>query len=251
MIRNTISFASWEHDKNVMKIMRIFQIGLAILSAFPSAFGQPNTFCRMYRPGSILYVYSQEGLSLRIAPNPKSKLIQVVPFGEAVKVTPNTKPAEPFTVSNIQGTWVKVRHNEKEGFLFDGLLSRFPPLNLANKDSIDLQNYLRTQFRVKSEANTPPDQYKYTVYVKINFENGISYLGESVEGTSSIRIIFPISVITFQEVFLMARLSYADFFASNNCDYHEDKMSCNQGSNSTLSLYRTDTNYIMNFVQAN
>ncbi len=205
---------------------------------------QSNKFTKVYSPGSNLYVYSEGGLSIREKPDAKAMLISVVKFGEKVEVLPDQGTRVSFTSTAVPGTWVKVKQGDKQGYMFDGFLSRFAPMPVSDGDPSHFQNYLKLQFKIKSENNTPPEKEKYYAYQKMTFENGVDYSWVGTEGGSSIDTTFPTVAFTFQEVFLLARLVYPEFFpTAAPCAYKEDSMDCNVDENTSLTIIKKGTNY--------
>ena len=108
-----------------------------------------SKFSQVYKPGSTLFVSSVAGMSLRTKPSTQGEVLAVVKFGEQVMVLADANPRVSFVSTDVPGTWVKVKAGDKEGYIFDGFLSRYPPMLVSN----DFQQYLKEQFTVKSETD--------------------------------------------------------------------------------------------------
>ena len=96
-----------------------------------------NAYCiNNYKQGDELVVWAKSGLNLREEPNIQSKVITKIVLGETVvtqegKKSKNIKIIDKQTLADGQsftmtlwGSWVKVKFNDYEGFLFDAYLSK-------------------------------------------------------------------------------------------------------------------------------
>ncbi len=88
-----------------------------------------------------LYVHAPSGLVLRKTPSKNGKKIASVPRdGRLLKVLEPADPGNRFTAEKIgsfelSGGWVKVKTTRgEEGWLFEGYLSRYPPLLEKSND---------------------------------------------------------------------------------------------------------------------
>jgi len=196
-----------------------------------------KSFSDLYKPGDKLYVYSREGLSLREEADPKGKLILVASYGDEVTVVADSKPRIAFTSSNIPGAWVKVKYHDLSGYLFNGFLSRLKPMPVTTPDTEleAFKMYLKDQFKLQKETKTPPASM-YVEYDKLELANGVSYEHKIYEGGASITTKFPVTSFTFQEVFLLARIAYPEFFTEKKCDYKVDQMECELNESTSLAL---------------
>jgi Bacterial SH3 domain len=191
---------------------------------------QVKRLASVYHPGSRLYVSVYAGLSLRDTPSTAGKVLTVVKYGEPVTVVADgTKPV-PITNSGIPGQWVKVKYGELTGYQFDGFLSRFATMeqHLDVRSYSLFQEYLKTQFKVESYNLTEQDTTGAGEYLEeCKFVNGIAYKRNGVEYAYTF-ISFPASVITFQEVYFMARGAYPTVFygKDSKCDYNEGNIKC-------------------------
>ena len=96
-----------------------------------------NAYCiNNYKQGDELVVWAKSGLNLREEPNIQSKVISKIVLGETVVVQEGKKiqdlniidkqtlaDGQSFTMT-LRGSWVKVKFNDNEGFLFDAYLSK-------------------------------------------------------------------------------------------------------------------------------
>jgi hypothetical protein len=155
-----------------------------------------NSFSDSYKPGDKLYVYTRDGLSLREQADPKGKLMEVVANGDEVTVQPDSNPRITFTSSNIPGAWVKVKRQDKTGYMFNGFLSRLKPIKNSTTERYreDLSNYLKQEFKSVKESKTTLDS-TIRDYNKIELGNGATYEAKDYEGGSTIVVRFPIRVV--------------------------------------------------------
>ncbi|NPV01963.1 MAG: SH3 domain-containing protein [Brevinematales bacterium] len=87
-----------------------------------------------YSAGDTLYVLSQNGVNLRESPSLDGTKVTNVPHGCKVTILENPLPANMWTTDKISGYWVKVEAMGKTGWLFDGFLSLYAPVNLKTPD---------------------------------------------------------------------------------------------------------------------
>ena len=114
---------------------------LKFLTAFFSAILLPFFVYSVgpYKAGDQLTVHAVSGLVLRETASPSGKKIRTLEYGTTVTVLADGLKKTPHSVEltkgySIKGYWVKVRSGEgKEGFVFDGYLSRYKiPASLPN-----------------------------------------------------------------------------------------------------------------------
>jgi uncharacterized protein YraI len=70
---------------------------------------------------NTLYVNASKGLNLRMEPKPNGKVLTIIPNGEKVLVVEVKN--EKITINNISGSWVKIKWNNLNGWVFNGFLS--------------------------------------------------------------------------------------------------------------------------------
>ena len=229
-----------------MRILQnIVSIGLCLLAVCGMK-AQTIAFSNTYKPGATLYVSTASGIVLRAKADPAGTQIEVLPYGREVVVQPNASPSVAFTNNNIKGVWVKVKAGDKEGFVFDGYLSRYIPIELPKKGrGVELSDYLRANFKTKSESNKGDDS-SAVEYLKIIFQNGIVYESKLSEGGYTETTRIPVSVYTFQEVYLLARVRYDYILATPRCAYKEDLMTCdNEEELSVVTIEKSGLYYIV------
>lgn len=232
-------------------MIRVTTSLLLLLSGFSllSQDGLTSEFSNVCKAGSTLYVYTRSGLILRSKPDINGAAIGKAGYGSKVVVVADAGQRVAFKNGNIQGEWVKVKWGDKEGYIFSGYLSRWPAM------TIDLASYLKQIFLVKSETTEAPDTVLVFLYEKITFQNGSIYLSKTGDGGSSVRVTFPAFTMTFQEMYLLARIANSEFFlAPAKCDYNENGMNCEVGEEvsnghmfpaSGLFLTKEDGNCVM------
>lgn len=101
-------------------------LGILFLGNICSLQSKPTVF---YKPGDQLYVLAKSGLNLRDKPSKNGRFLQIIPFGSTTLVRQITN--KEYQVEGISGYWVKVIADDREGYLFDGYLSSYPPPILA------------------------------------------------------------------------------------------------------------------------
>lgn len=147
--------------------MKIKIIILAILFAGSSLFSQDVN--------STLYVNASKGLNLRTTPVLSGKVISIIPNGEKVVIVEVKN--EKLTINNTTGKWVKVKWNNKNGWVFSGFLT-------TDNDSSSLLQHIKDNAPkmssnleiVKAETAKIIDSYQgyYTVtYVTEYPENSM------------------------------------------------------------------------------
>jgi len=117
----------------------------------------------------VSYVYAQSGLNLRSAPETNGQVIKVIPFGDKVEILELTDKQQ--QIEWIDGLWVKVRHGEQEGYLFEGFLSSLPLPSVIDgtttRDDLDLTypliNWADLNFDQVQSADTLEADKSYTL----------------------------------------------------------------------------------------
>ena len=140
-----------------------------------------------YQPGDTLYACAFHSLNLREKPAPGARKIGALAYGAAVVALDSIRQRR-FSVEetngfSIHGYWSKVRCGQQEGWVFDGYLSKYPPLRQIKEDGNWTESFvrygtrtfgLRSQQRLALDADTPTrDTQNYRdVY---RFKNGAVY----------------------------------------------------------------------------
>jgi Bacterial SH3 domain len=241
------------HENLNRQIMKHIVVYALLMLASP-AFGQSSKseFYRSYKAGSTLFVCASGGLNLREKPDLTGKALMRIGFGEMVTVLADTNPVVAITSESIEGEWVKVRWKGKDGYMFNGFLSRYAAMQSDGPSPQNLIAYLKKIFPLKSETTQPTDDRAYNVYQKITFQNGVEFLWEAPEGGSGVYVSFPLKEITFQEMYLLARAAYPEFFVPNvRCDYQEGDMDCTENAyGANLQLKKINEKYLMSWGHA-
>ncbi|MBS1506450.1 MAG: SH3 domain-containing protein [Bacteroidetes bacterium] len=218
---------------------------LILVPAF--LFGQ-NSFSDSYKPGDKLYVYSRDGLSLREQADPKGKLISVLAYGTEVIVQADSKPKVSFNNSNIPGAWVKVKSGNATGYMFNGFLTRFKamPLTTPEKSSEEFRSFLIKEFKLSKETKTSPDKI-YVEFNKLDLANGVTHEYRLYEGGTSTLTSFPSKSFTMQEVFLLSKIAYPEFFTQKNCDFKADHIECSLDDMTSLDIKKEGSFIVLTF----
>lgn len=173
---------------------------------------QSTTAQTFFRPADTLYVWAKSGLNMREFPVRDSKKIKSIPFSEKVvaigydgggsfsqliseketlfKDTPSPVKAPAFS---LIGLWLKVKHGNDEGYVFDAYLSSLPLPKLEMQTQVMRESGKALEFiRLKEK----PQEYlarvfgqsKVTVINKtenpestttlVQYKNGASYRKE-------------------------------------------------------------------------
>lgn len=166
-----------------------------------------------------LFVWAKSGLNLRTGRSIDSSKIKTVPYGEVVVVVKDSLKKIWFSSIEVpakydsllrtdlpefklEGSWLKVTHEQDTGYLFDGYLSSLPAIRIDKKSgqTEKFSLYLEREFIFFHESQKG-DLYKYEfpvinrrIYNKLIIED---YADEKWGGGST--MLFDISI---QEAFL-------------------------------------------------
>jgi hypothetical protein len=175
-----------------------------------------NTYAAdSFKNGEQLNVWNKEGLPLKQQPGVSGKNLLVIPYGQSVTLINDAKPSLPGTIKinfyggiyKLKGNWVKVAYKGKQGYVFDGYLSKMPPLikpkyNLFESE----QDYLKRNYgiaRVK-HIKGKDDLQKNTIYYK----NGNVSIETIFDGCFDIELY--LKNITYQDAVLLLQATYSD-----------------------------------------
>ncbi len=201
--------------------------------------GDPS---QRYKAGDKLTAFALNGLTLRDKPDQKGAKLGNVPLGAIVTVTAEDIFKVPFEVTEkdnikLKGYWVKINTNNKEGYVFDGFLSRLPV-----PDKYEEVTYLSKWSKKISTSTTPPPKKadqdaNIFEYDLTTFENGSTYEMRGYEGGVTTTITIPSSLITFEEAYLLGKAFYPP---------------TNDGSDeyTALEIKQEGKNYIIQFAVA-
>lgn len=179
-----------------------------------------------YAEGDTLFVWAKSGLVLRTAPDFKAEKMITLPYGTEVKthfhkyrdkniaeievavVQPYRHEGKDYPGYKIPGMWVQVTAKGKTGYVFDGYLSRYPPI-LAGKGS-NREYWDDYLLRAFGESCTSKDTSKHRHVPKYDivfYKNGASRQARSVgDGLSSHTYMLP--ELSLEEGFLLANYFY-------------------------------------------
>jgi hypothetical protein len=120
-----------------------------------------------YMINDTLFVWANNGLSIRDTTSIEGRRIGIIPYGQKLKVLEskfdgyhediitiypekkeqNGNEIKSYSRIELQGSWVKIKYGEIIGFVFDGYLSKYdaPSIN-AKEVHENLDNYLERVF---------------------------------------------------------------------------------------------------------
>lgn len=122
-------------------------------------------------------VIAFSGVKIRTAPQQDAPLVGVVDFGEQLVVIDTVQGTQ--MIEWVEGNWVKVKFEGREGYVFNGFLTNLPvPMEeyeLTSRDAdatYPLISWTENNFKVIASPDTLQGEnyIKYTQY----FENGIT-----------------------------------------------------------------------------
>ena len=196
--------------KSIFMTIKFLPLAIALLFCQSFAFG-----IGIYNPGDELFVQAGSGLLMRKTPDPKGERVQTLNHGDAVKVLKADFKKKPHSVEEfkgfiIKGFWVKVSTaNGKEGYVFDGYLSKNrAPITIiddSNSGNSVAELYLMSNSGKKGErVNLPKSETRYERYKQL-FKNGSEAEMDFGEGGSSQKITFQ-KGITMEEAYLIGKV---------------------------------------------
>ncbi len=86
--------------------------------------------------GTLLNVSAESGLKMRSTPGLDGKLLQVIPFGETVKVI-NSSSEVDEQIEWVAGKWIEVEYDGLSGYVFDGFLNRLATPTYDYEHTVD------------------------------------------------------------------------------------------------------------------
>lgn len=113
--------------------------------------------------GEFYTVIARSGLSLREAPDPGSKRLDVIPFNTQVSDHPDKHETVLDTIDGHIGYWLRVQYQQTSGYVFSAYLKYgylFDPL--VEQDSMDFMIYMPGQ-RIEA-LKYRPDYHWYALY---------------------------------------------------------------------------------------
>ena len=114
--------------------------------------------------GDTLYVIHPNGLIARALGDLNANAMGQVQFGEAVTYAYDPHPKQFQTIDGLRGVWLSVRYQNKQGYLFDLYLSRYP--QTAEKRAVETFRVV-----VSSKNDNSYSVYTLTRYLSGGFLN--------------------------------------------------------------------------------
>jgi hypothetical protein len=194
----------------------------------PAASGTTSTpETGRYKAGDKLNVLAVSGLTLRDKPDIKGAKVAAVPYAASVTVLAedlfkNAYQSTEMKGFDIKGNWVKVQVNGKEGYLFDGFLSKIaaPKLN----DDASYTTYLgQISKMTKCDKKKPKGEENLYDYESCSYENGATFLSKGYEGGAFSKIFLPSAIASFEEAYLIAKALEGKNNPVNLCKYDASK----------------------------
>ncbi|MBN8823244.1 MULTISPECIES: hypothetical protein [unclassified Spirosoma] len=170
-----------------------------------------------FQVNDIVYVHASNSLTLRKTASKDGVKIASVPAnGAALTVVSLPEPGSSYTAETIgsfavKGGWVAVKTRDgQQGYLFDGYLSRYKPLQRDKMDgSVSLMDaFYRTISPVKGKRTTLPatngtiERYQYL------YADGARFEEQYYEGGATQLLELPKEKFTMQEVLVLFRTAW-------------------------------------------
>ncbi len=179
-----------------------------------------------FKDGETLNVWATWGLNMRDKPDAKATKLAAIPYGAKVVVQPNIGIKIPFEVEEfkgftVKGLWLLVKYGDKEGFVFDGFLSRLPAPIPTEQDlaeatylhqqigevgqKYEVKIWIRDEMLDTSRFVRPNEKYKEEDIqsYKQKYKQGILYSYFQGEGGSS--SVLELSNCTLYEAYLIVK----------------------------------------------
>jgi len=174
-----------------------------------------------YQPGDTLYVWAASGLVLRKAPSLDGAKLKSIPYGvllvalnysgekvtEVEAVPAYSSRGEKYPPLKLRGDFALVAFEGDTGYVFNGYLSKLPPLLLfpnsqPNRPPVfeSLEAWGKRNFGIAAKIERGKMVYGFPYSCKTIFRNGI-IVDTWTEKDSEGRTILP--DISFEEAFLM------------------------------------------------
>lgn len=163
--------------------------------------------------GSKVYVHAVNGLVLRQTPAPDGAKLGNVPFdGSPLEVLVSPDPANVYVAETlgpyeVKGGWVKVRTAQnKEGYLFEGYLSRYAPLIKEPEGTLtNIEAFYQTVSAPKGKPQTLPAQNGSMEGSRQLYADGAMYELEFYEGGVTHNLYLPSGGFTLPEALVIFR----------------------------------------------
>lgn len=193
---------------------------LLIIASLLLTMAQPVSAIINYVPGDTLYVWAFSGLSLREQPDLNSSRLAVLPYGTvlvaqnysqdkqtSVTAVPSYKDGETMYPAVVfHGDFAMVSYNGVTGYLFDGYLSKSPPLKYSihsgnsRPEFEPVVDWATRNFGLLKESKNGTFVHGYTYYTTQIFGNGMVQ-DMRAEKSGWTRLILP--DFSMEEAFLL------------------------------------------------
>ncbi|MBD2701193.1 SH3 domain-containing protein [Spirosoma sp. BT702] len=198
------------------KLVLIFSVLLRILF-LPEYPATPNATLPADKPlqaSDIVYVHAPNGLTLRKTAAKDGAKVALVPFdGSPLTVLSPPEPGVLYTAETIgafavKGGWVNVKTKTgQEGYLFEGYLSRYKPLNTEKIDGevSMIDAFYRTISPVKGKRTTLPKKEGTIERYQYVYTDGARFEEQQYEGGITQFLELPKEKFTMPEVLVLFR----------------------------------------------
>ena len=104
---------------------------------------------RNYKKGDQVFILAPSGLNIRNLPSLSGEKIGKALFKDKVEVIGYGESPQAFSYTGIDGHWLEIDYNGLEGYVFDGLVSRFPISGV--KEDIFIPQFIGNNFVAMDE----------------------------------------------------------------------------------------------------
>lgn len=154
-------------------------------------------FANPFQEGDTPFVVAYSGLNLRASPTGYGEVLDVIDFGEQVRIVEGELLESSSTkIGWVEGNWVKVEYDGYIGFVFDGFLNPMPlPIHSFEMCIEDmaliypLESYMDYRFFSSTTPDTIVDN-DYASVTKFYFE-GYELRKENKEGFFKLTATIP------------------------------------------------------------
>jgi hypothetical protein len=168
-----------------------------------------------FKIGDKANVWNTEGLALKQQAGVTSKNILVIPYGQSVTIINDARPSSPGSekidfyggIYKLKGSWVKVAYKGRQGYVFDGYLSKMPPLKKSEHGSSESdEDYLKRIYGVRGVKRIKGrDGYEKTT---THYRNGNTSISTFFDGCFDTELY--IKGINYREAILLLEAGYSD-----------------------------------------
>ncbi len=144
--------------------MKIIQVLILMLLCLDFQSVNANS---TYDWGDTLYVWAKSGLNMREGPGTDFPKMKKLEYGEKVQVIDDYLRSTPLSLTilrknkrhnqfKLKGHWVRVKIGSREGYVFDGYLSRLPAMEIRQTNDGHVfehfNEYAKREFGIDSTA---------------------------------------------------------------------------------------------------